>query len=126
MTTWYPSEAAAPAAACPIAPAVDVVHSRWTTPILWTLHSAGTLRFGELQRRLGISPKVLTAKLREMERDGLVTRREYGEVPPRVEYEVTELGLSLRPVFAALGAWWSAHEKDVETARENYAGPLPR
>ncbi|GAA1855579.1 helix-turn-helix domain-containing protein [Myceligenerans crystallogenes] len=126
MTVWTPSATAGAAAACPIAPAVDVVHSRWTTPVLWTLHTSGSMRFGRLQECLGISPKVLTAKLREMERDGLVTRRAYNEVPPRVEYEVTELGLSLQPVFAALGTWWTAHEADVARARDAYAGPLPR
>ncbi|GAB3167838.1 helix-turn-helix domain-containing protein [Myceligenerans halotolerans] len=126
MTTWPTPPADTPTEACPITRAVDVVHSRWTTPILWALHTHGAQRFGELQRSLEISPKVLAAKLRQMERDGLITRRAYGEVPPRVEYDVTELGLTLQPVFVALSTWWSEHEPNVRAARESYAGPLPR
>lgn len=125
--TWRPDSATDPVQACPIAPAVDLVFSRWTTPILWSLHEYGTLRFVELERRLGqITPKVLTQRLRQLERDGLVERRYHAEVPPRVEYEITDLGRSLAPVFAALGEWSAAHLPEVEQARAAYAGPLPR
>ena len=79
-----------PVAACPIAPVVDLVFSRWTTPILWTLNDYGRQRFVELQRRIGvITPKVLTQRLRQLERDGLVTRTYHAEVPPRVEYDLS-------------------------------------
>lgn len=92
--------------ACSIGPAVDIVFSRWTTPILWTLHSCGRQRFVELERRIGtITPKVLTQRLRQMERDGLVVRTYHPEVPPRVEYEISELGRSLGPLFAVLADW---------------------
>jgi DNA-binding HxlR family transcriptional regulator len=124
------AKAAAPAptkGACPISPVVDLVFSRWTTPILWTLNESGVLRFVELERRLGtITSKVLTQRLRQLERDGLVLRHYYPEVPPRVEYEITDLGRSLSTVFAALGEWSAAHLPQVEEARAAYEGPLPR
>ncbi|MEU1478233.1 winged helix-turn-helix transcriptional regulator [Streptomyces sp. NPDC001668] len=109
-----------PQNACPIAPVVDIVFSRWTTPILWTLHAYGRQRFVELQRRIAtITPKVLTQRLRQLERDGLVHRTYHAEVPPRVEYEITELGGSLAPLFATL-AQWSPNLERVEEARRAY------
>jgi len=110
----------APEQACPIAPVVDVVFSRWTTPILWTLNEYGRQRFVELARRITtITPKVLTQRLRQLERDGLVVRTYHAEVPPRVEYEISELGRSLAPLFAAL-ADWSVNLSKVEQARQTY------
>ncbi|MEU2288995.1 helix-turn-helix domain-containing protein [Streptomyces sp. NPDC013178] len=106
--------------ACPIAPVVDIVFSRWTTPILWTLNEYGRQRFVELERRIAtITPKVLTQRLRQLERDGLVLRAYHPEVPPRVEYEISELGRSLAPLFAAL-AEWSPNLDNVEQARRAY------
>ncbi|MGW4369467.1 winged helix-turn-helix transcriptional regulator [Nocardia takedensis] len=118
--TWRPAPDAAPEQACPIAPVVDVVFSRWTTPILWVLHEHGPHRFVELQRRIAtITPKVLTERLRQLERDGLVERTYHAEVPPRVVYAITDLGRSLSPLFAALSAW-SGNLAEVEKARERY------
>lgn len=110
----------APEQACPIAPVVDIVFSRWTTPILWTLHEHGRQRFVQLGRRIGtITPKVQTQRLRRLELDGLVVRTYHPEVPPRVEYEITELGRGLAPLFAAL-AGWSTNLAEVERARRAY------
>jgi DNA-binding HxlR family transcriptional regulator len=110
-----------PELACPIGPVVDIVFSRWTTPILWVLHVQGRLRFVELQRAISaITPKVLTQRLRQLERDGLVRRTYHPEVPPRVEYEITELGRSLAPLFATLAEWSAAHLDEVEEARSAY------
>jgi DNA-binding HxlR family transcriptional regulator len=110
-----------PEVACPISPVVDIVFSRWTTPILWSLHTYGRQRFVELERRITkITPKVLTQRLRQLERDGLVVRTYHPEVPPRVEYEISELGRSLGPLFAHLAEWASGHLDDVERAREGY------
>ncbi|MCW2919263.1 MAG: hypothetical protein JWN52_7331 [Actinomycetia bacterium] len=110
----------APEQACPIAPVVDIVFSRWTTPILWALNEYGRHRFVELERRIAtITPKVLTERLRQLERDGLVVRTYHPEVPPRVEYEISELGRSLAPLFAAL-ADWSVNLGRVEQARRDY------
>ncbi|WP_433717384.1 winged helix-turn-helix transcriptional regulator [Actinoplanes sp. CA-051413] len=118
-----PSRAAPPEIACPIGPVVDIVFSRWTTPILWALHEYGRQRFVELQRRIAtITPKVLTQRLRQLERDGLITRTYHPEVPPRVEYEISELGLTLAPLFAALADWGSVHLGSVEQARADYDG----
>jgi DNA-binding HxlR family transcriptional regulator len=114
---------------CPIAPVVDIVFSRWTTPILWQLHTHGRQRFNDLKELAGgITAKVLTQRLRQLERDGLVARFYFGEVPPRVEYEITPLGVSLAPVFASLVTWSSANLDQVRAARTAYdkAGkPLP-
>jgi DNA-binding HxlR family transcriptional regulator len=110
-----------PELACPISPVVDLVFSRWTTPILWALNEFGRQRFVELSRRLtAITPKVLTQRLRQMERDGLVVRTYHAEVPPRVEYEISDLGRSLAPLFASLSRWSTANLPKVEQARRAY------
>ncbi|MCG6497784.1 helix-turn-helix domain-containing protein [Kitasatospora sp. A2-31] len=102
-------------------PVVDLVFSRWTTPILWALNEHGRQRYVELQRRItAITPKVLTQRLRQLERDGLVQRTYHAEVPPRVEYEITELGRSLAPLFASLVEWSAANLDRVERARQDY------
>ena len=107
--------------ACPVAPVVDIVFSRWTTPILWSLNYQGRQRFVELQRRIGgITPKVLTQRLRQLERDGLVERTYHAEIPPRVEYAITELGRSLAPLFQHLTEWAGEHLDDVERARQTF------
>ncbi|GJF33674.1 HxlR family transcriptional regulator [Kitasatospora sp. NE20-6] len=107
--------------ACPIGPVVDIVFSRWTTPILWTLNMHGRQRFVELQRRVAtITPKVLTQRLRQLERDGMVLRTYHPEVPPRVEYEISELGRSLAPLFAHLAEWAATNLDEVERARDVY------
>lgn len=95
-----------------------MVFSRWTTPILWALNEFGLQRFVELERRIPtITPKVLTQRLRQLERDGLVIRTYHAEVPPRVEYEISPLGRSLEPVFATLQNWADANMPEVEQAR---------
>ncbi|MDI9836424.1 MULTISPECIES: winged helix-turn-helix transcriptional regulator [unclassified Streptomyces] len=107
--------------ACPVSPVVDIVFSRWTTPILWTLNEFGRQRFVELQRNIRtITPKVLTQRLRQMERDGLVVRTYHPEVPPRVEYEISELGRSLAPIFAHLADWSAENLHKVERARREF------
>ena len=115
---------------CPISPVVDIVFSRWTTPILWALNRHGRMRFGEIRSRVGpITAKVLTQRLRQLERDGLVAREYFREVPPRVEYDITELGLSLIPAFSSLVAWADERLDDVDRARRRYdesGAPLPR
>lgn len=115
------NETTDPELACPVAPVVDIVFSRWTTPILWALHEFGRQRFVELERRIaGITPKVLTQRLRQLERDGLVNRSYHAEVPPRVEYEITTLGASLGPLFAHLTTWAESNLDQVEQARAAY------
>jgi DNA-binding HxlR family transcriptional regulator len=124
-----PQKAGPPREGCPIAPVVDIVFSRWTTPILWQLNAYGRQRFNDLRDLVdGITAKVLTQRLRQLERDGLVSRTMHPEIPPRVEYEITDLGRSLAPVFAALVNWSENHLTDVMQARNNYDNsdkPLP-
>jgi DNA-binding HxlR family transcriptional regulator len=114
-----------PEQACPITPVVDMVFSRWTTPILWCLNAYGRQRFVELERRIAtITPKVLTQRLRQLERDGMVVRTYHPEVPPRVEYEISDLGRSLAPLFMHMAQWADANLHRVEQARQDYdAGP---
>ncbi|MCM3922930.1 helix-turn-helix transcriptional regulator [Frankia sp. AiPs1] len=116
-----PATSVHPEQACSVSPVVDIVFSRWTTPILWALHAFGRQRFVELERRIGaITPKVLTQRLRQLERDGLVVRTYHQEVPPRVEYEISELGVSLAPLFATLADWSQANLDRVEQARQSF------
>ena len=87
---------------CPVARAVAVLDGKWTMLVIRDLLD-GTRRFGEQRRSLaGISPKTLTDRLRELEESGLVTRTMYAEIPPRVEYDLTERGRRLSPVLSAL------------------------
>jgi DNA-binding HxlR family transcriptional regulator len=112
---------------CPVAPVVDLVFSRWTTPILWTLNEFGRLRFVELARLIGtITPKVLTQRLKQLERDGLITRSYYAEIPPRVEYEISDLGRSLGPLFASLTEWAHANLPRVDEARRKFDAEVGR
>ena len=96
--------------ACPVETTLTLISSKWKVLIVRDL-LAGTKRFGELQRSVGnVSQKVLTAQLRQMEEDGLVDRKAYPEVPPRVEYSLTELGRSLEPVLSALWNWGETYQ----------------
>ncbi|MEU5937940.1 helix-turn-helix domain-containing protein [Micromonospora sp. NPDC047548] len=91
---------------CGIDAAMDVVSGKWKSLILWDLDQHGTRRFAELRRGLpGVSEKMLIQHLREMEADGLVHREVYREVPPKVEYSLTEHGVSLNAALAPLGRW---------------------
>src|SRR5690554_1550119 len=102
---------------CGLDAAVDVIGGKWKPLILWELH-AGVRRFGELRRALeGISEKVLIQQLREMEADGLVHREVYREVPPRVEYSLTELGESLNEALLPLGDWGERHMEIIAARR---------
>ena len=96
---------------CGIGPAFEVVGGKWKAAILWEL-AAGTLRFGELKRRVsGITEKMLIQQLRELERDQLVTRTVFHEVPPRVEYALTEWGTGLNTALRPVADWGEAYAK---------------
>ena len=97
--------------ACPVETTLCLIGSKWDVLILRDLMT-GTKRFGELRRSVGnVSQKVLTAQLRKMEANGLVHREVYAEVPPRVEYSLTELGQSLGPVLDAMDAWGTGYKE---------------
>lgn len=91
--------------ACPVETTLMLISDRWKVLIIRDLMD-GTKRFGELKKSIGsISQKVLTSNLREMEADGLVNRKVYAEVPPRVEYTLTDTGYSLKPILNAMVEW---------------------
>lgn len=90
---------------CPVETTLMIIGDKWKVLILRDLMN-GTKRFGELKKSIGnVSQKVLTSQLRDMEAKGLVNRKVYAEVPPRVEYSLTELGYSLKPVLDAMVIW---------------------
>jgi DNA-binding HxlR family transcriptional regulator len=96
---------------CPSEQTLDIIDGKWNLKILLLITYQGTLRFGELKKRLpGITQRMLTAKLRELEGRGVIARKVYPVVPPKVEYSLTELGDSLKPVLEALRTWSLAHD----------------
>lgn len=109
---------------CPIERAVRVLDGKWTLLILRELFT-GTRRFGELLAQLpGASPKTLTERLRSLEARGIVAREVFPEIPPRVEYSLTELGRTLEPIILALRDWGEAHpdaDADAAPARPHAA-----
>jgi DNA-binding HxlR family transcriptional regulator len=105
---------------CPTRQVLDRIADKWTVLIIRSL-SGGTLRFAQLRRTVdGISQKVLTNTLRGLERDGIVTRRIYASVPPRVEYSLTSLGRSLGDLVEGICVWAEANIEHVHEAREVY------
>lgn len=100
--------------ACPVATTVQMIGSKWKLLIMRNL-LVRPWRFNELQRSLnGISQKVLTDSLRSMEADGIVTRTVYPEVPPRVEYALSELGESMRPIISAMQIWGESYHENYK------------
>ncbi len=105
---------------CPTRMVLDRIGDKWTTLIMGLLE-VRMRRFSELQREIeGISQKMLTQTLRELERDGLITRTVYAEVPLRVEYELTNLGQTLRQPIAALRSWAEANIGEIVKAQVHY------
>ena len=100
---------------CPVETTLGLIGGKYKALILWHL-SAGTLRFSQLQKAVTATPRMLTLQLRELESDGLVSRTVYPEVPPRVEYAMTDLGRSLMPILTAIRDWGAEYlrEQDIE------------
>ena len=98
---------------CPVETTLTLIGDKWKVLILRDLMNR-TLRFGELKRSIGtVSQKVLTSQLRDLERDGLVHREVFAEVPPRVEYSLTDTGRSLRPVIDSMRIWGEAYKRSM-------------
>lgn len=98
---------------CPVETTLTLISDKWKVLILRDLMN-GTKRFGELKKSIGhVSQKVLTTQLRQMEESGLVDRKVYAEVPPRVEYTLTEVGYSLKPVLDAMWTWGEEYKEKL-------------
>ena len=94
---------------CPITSTIEVIGGKWKPIIIWLLMK-GTMRFGELNKSVpGITLKVLSRQLKELETDGIIIRKAYPEVPPRVEYSLSEKGVSLQEVMILLADWSRSH-----------------
>lgn len=100
--------------ACPVETTLTLISDKWKVLILRDL-LPGTKRFGELRKSIGhVSQKVLTAQLRQMEQSGLVNRKVYAEVSPKVEYSLTDVGYSLKPILDAMWTWGEEYQKKME------------
>lgn len=104
--------------ACPVETTLTLIGSKWEVLIIRDLLAHDTMRFGELRRSVGnVSQKVLTSQLRQMEAAGLVHREVFAEVPPRVEYSLTELGRSLKPIIDAMWSWGEGYKERLAEER---------
>lgn len=103
-----------PAGHCPVTPLLLMLQGKWKAQILYAILRHGNVRFGSLKREIeGITNTMLTRSLRELERDGLVARTQFNEMPPHVEYAFTPLGRDLEPIFYAIMVWGFKHERDL-------------
>ncbi len=103
---------------CEVETTLNVIDGRWKVLIIREL-IAGVKRFGELQRALnGITQKMLTQQLREMEEDGIIHREVYPQIPPKVEYSLTPLGESLKPILCAMHEWGVKHSSHIDEKRD--------
>ncbi len=104
---------------CPVTPLLLILQGRWKAQILYEMCRYDTVRFGQLKKDLpDITSTMLAKSLRDLEYDGLITRRQFNEIPPRVEYSFTEMGRDLLPVFYAIMNWGWQHEEELYAARE--------
>ncbi|MGR3762934.1 winged helix-turn-helix transcriptional regulator [Rossellomorea sp. NS-SX7] len=99
---------------CSIEYTLNKIGGKWKTVILWHLGVEGTYRYNELRRLLpGVAHKVLSQQLKELEEDGLINRKQYNEIPPKVEYSITEKGMTLKPVLDAMHRWGTEQDEGV-------------
>lgn len=106
---------------CAVRNVLDRLGDKWSMLIIITLGVEGTMRFNQLHHMIGdISQKMLTVTLKTLEADGLVTRKVYAEIPPKVEYTLTERGTSLLPHIEGLAEWAMTHMEGIYTSREKY------
>ncbi len=99
---------------CPVTFALSLLNGKWKLPIVWEIHLDNTIRFNELQRHLnGISNLMLSKNLKELEADHIIERHQYNEIPPRVEYSLTETGQALLPALKLLGDWGAKYRLEM-------------
>jgi len=107
--------------ACPVRNVLDRFGDKWSILIIMILGEAGKMRFNGLHKTIGdISQKMLTTTLRTLETDGLISRKVFPEIPPRVEYELTEMGKTLVPHIVRLSAWADEHMPAIRRSRKKY------
>lgn len=107
---------------CPMKAACEALDGKWKIPMIYVLSVNGTLRYNELKRALGITNVMLSNTLKELEECGLVSRRQYNEIPPRVEYSLTRLAQDVVPVIRAFEAWGECLLEDEKKSRDQQAG----
>ena len=106
-------EKCVPITVCPVITTLAVIGGKWKPAILWELEQHHVLRFGQLKRSLPhITQKMLTQQLRELEADGIIRRTVYAEVPPRVEYNLTDYGATLTPILNEMAHWGLSHQEE--------------
>lgn len=106
---------------CPIRDVLDRIGDKWSMLVLLVLNDTKVLRFNHLQTQIGdISQKMLTVTLRKLEADGLVERTIYAEIPPRVEYEISQMGRTLVPYLKSLSKWAKENMADIEKSRSRF------
>ena len=111
---------------CPIGSAIDLIGGKWKLPILYNLREK-TLRFGEIKRALPmVTQKMLTQQLRELENDGLISRKVYTEVPPKVEYSITPITKKLEPILSAMCDWGKEYRETRTGAAQNLPPAVKR
>lgn len=110
-----------PSAQCPVRNILDRLGDKWSMLVILVLHDRGTMRFNELHKAIGdISQKMLTVTVRTLEADGLILRKVYAEIPPRVEYALTEVGESLVPHIEGLALWANEHFSEIMSNRRDF------
>ena len=106
---------------CQVRDALLIIGGKWKSMILFTLGTQGILRFNQLKQMVPeISQKMLTQQLRDLERDGLITRKAYPEIPPRVEYAITDLGKSIGKIYEVIHQWTAENFATIEQSRIRY------
>jgi DNA-binding HxlR family transcriptional regulator len=107
---------------CPVRQVLDRIGDKWSTLVILLLGKHGVMRFNELSQTIGdVSQKMLTTTLRSLEADGLVSRKMYQEIPPRVEYDLTAMGRSLLPLIKALEGWAEQNIGEIKRNRKRFA-----
>ncbi|SHE58927.1 winged helix-turn-helix transcriptional regulator [Chryseobacterium takakiae] len=105
---------------CPVAATMQVLGGKWKSILINAIYLTAPARFGELRRSVtGITQSMLTSQLRELEQDGIISRKIYAEIPPRVEYTLTDFGLSLSPIMLAMAEWGKQYRLKNETKDES-------
>ena len=111
---------------CPVETGMELLSGKWKPRLLWKFYKHGTLRFGELKRTMPeVTAKMLTQQLRELEQDGLIQRKIYAEVPPKVEYSLSDFGRTLGPILDQIAAWSSGQQRKISQILVGQEGLQP-